>query len=619
MLCIIFIAWLYEEIIEEHSNEFRQISQAESINISENISHTLGTLYQSLRTIARLQSTRTIDRYGQNFDLDAQLTFQELYNNLYTTISVSELYIVPTGFNPNIIDPNTGQPSEPILTIDEYIVGKHAGKSAAANSARPVEEVEIYEYLLMREQLQWFEENYPTEASFSELQYPAISGPEVITCDNTYFNPYHPNNSNRSGIVYSVPFYGMDGKLKGMVSGVVLTKVLLSLIPDANYVLVNTEHNYIITPQTNGLWRQSLDSIRKGIPDDDLFSSSVVNLPIIDKGRNWKLWTGYTKDKFLESDEIIAYKRNKYLLIITVILFAISFYVIARQQHRTRLFIMNQNEYLEKKVKDRTLELTKINHELQKANEAKASFLSRVSHELRTPLNAIIGYSDLILEDEKQFQESSFDDIKKIRQSGTHLLSLINEVLDISKIEAGKMEIYVETLNVKEILEDVISATKPLFDKNENQLSVEVANGIIQFTSDRLKVKQILLNLLSNACKFTHCGNISVRVSTRTYEGDELVVFDVSDTGIGIDKEKLEYVFDEFYQAHEPGKNKEVGTGLGLAISMRLANLLQGSIEAKNNPDKGATFTMILPKEPRYCLIPSEIIVTGNMVQQRRT
>lgn len=615
--CIVFITWRYEEIIKENAKEFNEVAKAESAKISEGISHTFGMLYQSLRTIARLPSTRTIDRYGRNFDLDAQATFQELYNNLYSNISVSELYIVPVGFDPDKIDPNTGLPSEPILTIDEYIVGQHAGKSSLSHSPKPIEEIEIYEYELMRDQLHWLEKNYPTETSFSELQYPAISGPEVITCDNTYFNPYHPNNNDRFGLVYSVPFYGIDGKLRGMVSGVVLTKVLQNLIPKSNHAMVNTEHGYVITPKLNGIWQQSMESIRKGIPDTNLLASNIINLHINDKSGNWKLWSGFPKDRFIESDKIQTYKRNELISIIVVILFAFSFIIIARQQHKARLFIMNQNEYLEKKILDRTQALTQSNEELVVANEAKAKFLSRVSHELRTPLNAIIGYSDFLLEEGISTKESALEDISKIRNSGSHLLSLINEVLDISKIEAGKMEIYIDSFSISELIDEVLSTTKPLIDKNSNELSVDVSNDIGLISTDKLKVKQILLNLLSNASKFTRQGKIGIRVYTKISEGDRLVVFEVSDTGIGIDKDKLNFVFDEFYQAHESNKNIDVGTGLGLAISMRLANLLQGSIEVTNNSDKGSTFTLILPKQPSYCLIPSEIIVHGNVVQKR--
>jgi len=617
LLAIFFLHLRYENTIKEHTEEFQKTAIKEAHHLKNDIAHKIQMLYQSLRTIARLPGTRSINHDGGNFDIDAKTTLQELYNNLYTNISLSELYIVSKGFDPDRNDPNSKKINEPIFTMDKFIVGRHAGKPSNNLKNAPVEEIEIYEYRLMRDQLKWLENKFPTEETISELNYPAISGPEVITCDNTFFSPHNPNDLDRSGLVYSVPFYGVDGGLEGIISGVVLTRVLQKLIPNGNYAIVNTAHDYIITPTSEGSWSQSIDQIKKGLPNESLFFSTVIDLPVVDKGNAWKLWIGRPMSDFYNLEEINIYKRNKTISILVVVLFAIGFHIIIAQQIKRRRFVLNQNEYLEKKVQERTQALTLTNDQLVKANDAKANFLSRVSHELRTPLNAIIGYSDLLRDEGFANESVALGDVEKIQSSGKHLLSLINEVLDISKIESGKMAVHIETFMIKEVIEEVITTAKPIAEKNSNTLIVSDFNNADTMTTDKLKIKQILINLLANACKYTQNGKITISVCTIENQDGANIKFEVADTGVGIDKTKLEHIFDEFYQAHATFPDMEAGSGLGLAICMRLANLLQGNLCASSELGKGSTFTLVLPKILNSCLLPSEIVMIDGVVQTR--
>ncbi|MDX2464105.1 MAG: HAMP domain-containing sensor histidine kinase [Porticoccus sp.] len=598
LLFIVFLQWQYENTIEEHSEEFYETSNAEMAILARDISNKIHTLYQGLRTIARLPGTRTIGRTGSNFDADAKHTFQEIYNNLYTNISLSELYIIPKGFDPDKLDPITGVNNEPILTFDEFIVGKYADKKTDDKNIVLVGEEEIHEYRLMRDQLNWFGVNYPFESSVTDLNYPAISGPEVITCDNTFYSPANPDEKDRSGLVYSVPYYGVDGSLRGIVSGVVLTKVLQKLIPNKSYALVNTKQDYIVSSVIESFWPKSLALIKKGLPDESLFFSKVIDLPIVDNSQEWKLWVGRTQNEFYQLDEIVAYERNKYVSFVVVVLFAVILHFILIQQRNRRSLIVGQNEYLEKMVEDRTHTLILANERLVKANDAKANFLSRVSHELRTPLNAIIGYSDLLIDGDFSDEKLVLEDVNKIKLSGVHLLNLINEVLDISKIESGKMEVYVEIFKVREMLDEVCAAVKPVVWQGENTLTMTIDDNVDVIMTDRLKIQQILLNLLSNAAKFTQRGEITVNVKTVFEHENENIVFQVSDTGVGIEGNKLDRIFEEFYQTHEVSSGGGAGSGLGLAICLRLANILQGTIQVISKHGDGSTFTLTVPREP---------------------
>jgi signal transduction histidine kinase/CheY-like chemotaxis protein len=230
------------------------------------------------------------------------------------------------------------------------------------------------------------------------------------------------------------------------------------------------------------------------------------------------------------------------------------------------------------------------------ANRAKSAFLANMSHELRTPLNAIIGYSEMLEEDAEAAGDKSFvADLQKIRSAGKHLLGLINDVLDLSKVEAGKMKLYLETFDVARVVEEVVATARPLVEKNANTLEVRCAANVGQLREDITKVRQVLLNLLSNAAKFTEKGNISLDVTREEDVAGTWVVFRVRDTGIGMTPEQLGRLFQAFSQADGSTQRKYGGTGLGLALSRKFCVMMGGDINAESRPGKGSTFTMRLP------------------------
>jgi signal transduction histidine kinase len=231
--------------------------------------------------------------------------------------------------------------------------------------------------------------------------------------------------------------------------------------------------------------------------------------------------------------------------------------------------------------------------EAEEANRTKSTFLANMSHELRTPLNAIIGYSEMIADDATD--DETRGDAKKIESSGRHLLSLINEILDLSKIEAGKMEISLSHFSLDECLAPVLDTVRPLAETGGNTLDVSLDEAPRNMHSDVMKIRQILLNLLSNACKFTKAGTVSLHVTGERIDGTDCVRMVVSDTGIGIGKDALDKIFLEFVQADASTSEKYGGTGLGLALSKTLCELLGGSITAASEKGKGSEFAVTLP------------------------
>jgi hypothetical protein len=260
---------------------------------------------------------------------------------------------------------------------------------------------------------------------------------------------------------------------------------------------------------------------------------------------------------------------------------------------------VRRNEELEGRVDERTLQLAAARDQALLATRSKSVFLANVSHELRTPLNAIIGYAELLLDEMKDEGESRHaEDVEKIRVAARHQLRLINEVLDLSKIEAGKMDLTLTSVDVARLVADVSATVLPLSERNRNRFELKGADVPRYVRADETRLKQILLNLLSNAFKFTVDGLVTLEVfEEKSGSGEPFVVFRVTDDGIGIGESERERIFQPFSQASLGTAAKYGGTGLGLALSRRFCQTMGGDIELVSRPGKGSTFAVRLPAE----------------------
>ncbi len=288
---------------------------------------------------------------------------------------------------------------------------------------------------------------------------------------------------------------------------------------------------------------------------------------------------------------------------------------------------------LERRIEERTAELATVNANLQKearererfeldlrrvnadlviaheraveASQTKSTFLANMSHELRTPLNAIIGYSELLQERAaRQIAKDPLPDLQKINRAGKHLLMLINDILDISKIEAGKMQLSPEPFSVADLVREMESTVKPLVAKNANVLNVHVAGDLGSMLSDPTRLRQCLLNLLGNACKFTKNGAIRLEARRESISGREWLVFRIQDSGIGMTPEQLGRLFQAFTQADASTTRKYGGTGLGLTITRKISHLMGGDVTVESRAEEGSTFTLRLPST--FTGIPAE-------------
>ncbi|MFG6100797.1 ATP-binding protein [Leptothoe sp. EHU-05/26/07-4] len=255
------------------------------------------------------------------------------------------------------------------------------------------------------------------------------------------------------------------------------------------------------------------------------------------------------------------------------------------------------NQELEIRVKERTVELEAAKEVAEAATRTKSAFLANMSHELRTPLNSIIGYSEMIEEDVEIIGEASLiPDLRKIQGSSKHLLNLINSVLELSKIEAGRMELQLQSVNVMALVEDVLETIRPNAEKKLNHITLNTANTMGSIETDFGKLRQCLLHLLSNANKFTERGQIILTVQTSQHQDESYLEFTVEDTGIGIAPDQLEHVFEAFTQADDSSTRPFDGTGLGLTITREFVYMLGGVVTAQNRPNKGAMFKIRIPQ-----------------------
>ncbi|HNN60703.1 MAG TPA: Hpt domain-containing protein [Leptospiraceae bacterium] len=354
--------WKYRQDMQGALHNYRLEAHDEALRVARNANDMFRLIYQGLRTIARLPGVRKIQDQnlvfrggGAGFEADAKLAVQELYNNLATNVAISEVYIAPRDLDPDAPAYSNAH-KEPLVTFDELIVGQTALGNKGDN-AESVPEIELYEYRLMKKQIEYFRAKTPRIGMIQELDFPARSGQEVVTCDNSHYNPKKPDDKDRSGFVYSVPFFDASGEMGGIVVAVMLTSAAADSLPSGNFALRNTTYNYTIEHAKPGETRSSHAFLEKGEANPDLLYSEVLKLDIRDDEAPWMLWAGLPNEMFTSRTEV----RDARVFVTGALGFiwilASAAVLLILSTRRNRAILETQNETLETLVGERTADL----------------------------------------------------------------------------------------------------------------------------------------------------------------------------------------------------------------------------------------------------------------------
>lgn len=341
------VEWKVQSDTQAAIDRFRDASQRELLHESEEMATDFKQVYQGLRTISLLPSIKSIDRHGKTIDGNARESIIQIYNNLRTNVTVSEVYIVPATLDPERIDPETGSLETPILMFDDAVAahkddGGPQDKITSVAQAEHADELEIQEYRELRSQMNYLRAHYPAASSVTSFNLPFIGSPEVITCDNSDYDT-SKSDADRTGIVLSVPFYGTDGVFKGTVTAVIRTRILQAMLPDTDDALINRVYGVTVRSKTLDASRASSRAIEAGQPDPGLLFSNVADVKTSDPKGHWQLWTGISKARFLASGDakaIASFRLMGHCLALLLTIAALSAYLLIQRQFHQQ--ILNQ-------------------------------------------------------------------------------------------------------------------------------------------------------------------------------------------------------------------------------------------------------------------------------------
>ncbi|MEQ1782966.1 MAG: ATP-binding protein [Hyphomonadaceae bacterium] len=595
----------------------------------------LRQIHQGLRTIGLLPSVQRI-AHGGHVDTDTMQTIQQLYNNLKLNVDISEVYVLPVGFDPDRIDPVIGLNEEPIASFDQLLSESEVAQAFASHAAptdKAARDVEQEERRGLAKQVAWLERRFPTIAAFDTFERPMSSSPEIVTTDSSTFS-ISGLEADRLGVILSVPFYDKDGQVRGAVAATIRTAALAGYLPRSDYALINSAHGLSVLSPEHGVQQASLAYAKRGEADPDLPFSTAVELSQPDPQGSWILWTGRSNDVFLNSPQVVSIRTFEITaLIIAAMLMIVIIAVLVMMRSGARLqktrqahlqeiadareaqigdmeraqaaiaereakavLLASELEANQQTLRSMLADLTAAKNAAEAASVAKSQFLANMSHEIRTPLNGVLGLAQVMASENLEPEHAEKVDL--ILDAGKSLLVLLNDVLDLSKIEAGKLEITTAPGDLLHTIGGTVQLFRAQAEGKGLRLTLDAPNDMPRMHFDVVRVRQCVSNLISNAIKFTSDGTVAVTVSIKPQGVAEyMIMVQVRDTGIGMDEAAMSRLFTAFTQGDNSTTRRFGGTGLGLAISRALARAMGGDIRVRSKEGVGSSFALLFRAE----------------------
>jgi signal transduction histidine kinase len=542
-------------------------ANSQTRTVVKGVEASLDQIYTNLRTLAQLPGVRKIDRHAINIDADTRTTFQQVYNNLATSVDISEVYIISEDFNPDRLDPFTGKHEEPILMFDELIIDGGAQRAAVLgqtaivgqSSAALQDEVEDQEYKQFVDVIGWYKRNYPSLDKIQGLAYPVRSGAAVITCDNRYFNDTK-NDADRTGMTFSVPFYRADGKLGGVVAAIVLNRAITNLLPSQDYAVVNTQYGFATgSVERQGQANTSTIWVAKAKTDPELIYSEVVPLKFPDPSLSWKLWAGEPRARFLNGAEMRGIQQNR-----NVGFPAIAFLTLAAM---TAMLMYDRSRRLAQALEQEKLQVF-------------SKLTAKFSHEIRNPLgsinNAVFIIRRVAGSDEKLLKQTT-----RAENAIKRCDKLIADMLAFGHPQQPILR--------KADFADWLAETVGAYDfPPDTTARLEFRDEPLVASFDGKQIARAVGSLLENAIQSVPAGQPAILNLECGISNGQIELL-VTDNGSGISQEAIGKVFEPLFTT------KNFGAGLGLPIAREIMKNHGGALKLENNEHGGVKASLTLP------------------------
>lgn len=464
------VQWKSEADTTAAIERYKHASSAETARSASEIQQSLNQIFQGIRTISLLPSVKTIDRYGKNIDGNARESIIQIYNNLRSNVTVSEVYIVPVTIEPERVDPATGSFETPILMFDDAFAAHQSDEGGADDKittiaqAEAAPEVEIFEYRALKDQMKYLTAHYATVQSVDGLNLPFIASPAVLTCDNADYDK-SKSDPDREGYMLSVPFFGDDGKLKGTVTAVLRTNILRSMIPNGDMALVNTAYGISIRPAGEGQAQASKESVKLAKADSNLLYSEVVDIKTTDPQSKWQFWAGKPDSAFFTSGDAKAISNFRLFGFgLSALLTLVALAIYALIQRNVVAMARNALE-LEERIRQRTAEVERMSAEqLAQQEQAKRSIEQALTNmangvELRVS-DAVKLVAEKTMSIHAQAKELSESASRAARVAATSVNSIDGVQASANSIAAATEEMTASIGEIASRVDDTANATK---------------------------------------------------------------------------------------------------------------------------------------------------------------